>query len=201
MTFKCLTENQRQDIAIFLLEKSKDGVLHHGSVNEAADKWKVDRKTISILWRRATKERPLDESLNVKSKRFGNTNKKRIMPNLDYIKSLKFSERSTIERLSLKTGVSVGTVHSWVVNGFLKPHSSPLHPQLTDQNKVNRMKFCINSLIVDQSAAITFKDMRKIVHIDEKWFYLSRTNHKYYVVEGEELPYRSCKSKRYILQK
>ncbi|XP_074282795.1 uncharacterized protein LOC141607339 [Silene latifolia] len=34
--------------------------------------------------------------------------------------------------------------------------------------------------------------------MDEKWFFVTDDNEKAYVVEGEELPYRSCQSKRYI---
>ncbi|XP_074263988.1 uncharacterized protein LOC141586595 [Silene latifolia] len=34
--------------------------------------------------------------------------------------------------------------------------------------------------------------------MDEKWFYISYDGHKFYVVEGEELPHRSCQSKRFI---
>ncbi|XP_074317044.1 uncharacterized protein LOC141653237 [Silene latifolia] len=36
------------------------------------------------------------------------------------------------------------------------------------------------------------------IHIDEKWFYLTTTTDTYYIVPGEEEPYRSCQSKRYI---
>ncbi|KAK9706156.1 hypothetical protein RND81_07G107700 [Saponaria officinalis] len=200
-----LTEKDRLDIATFLLHKSKDGQLFRGTVLEAALKWNVHRNTISTIWARAKKSQ-LNGSLDVKSKRYGNKNRKRILPDLDYIKTLKFSERSTIEKISLKVKVSVGTVHSWVVDGLLKPHSSPLHPLLTDLNKVNRHKFCLNSISVFQTvnqvnqtdSRLKFTDMSQTVHIDEKWFYLTRTNQRYRVVDGEELPYRSCKSKRYI---
>ncbi|XP_074282826.1 uncharacterized protein LOC141607373 [Silene latifolia] len=34
--------------------------------------------------------------------------------------------------------------------------------------------------------------------MDEKWFYITEGNETVYVVEGEELPHRSCQSKRYI---
>ncbi|KAK9726189.1 hypothetical protein RND81_05G196800 [Saponaria officinalis] len=34
--------------------------------------------------------------------------------------------------------------------------------------------------------------------MDAKWFYITQDNQKVYIVDGEELPYRSCQSKRYI---
>jgi len=36
------------------------------------------------------------------------------------------------------------------------------------------------------------------VHIDEKWFYITVENERYIIVEGESIPQRQCKSKRYI---
>ncbi|KAK9697733.1 hypothetical protein RND81_08G057400 [Saponaria officinalis] len=204
-SYKNLTEIERRNTATLLLQKSVVGSILRGSITEAATQWNVHRNTITVIWNRA-KNSQLEGSLDVKSKRYGNTNKKQISPNFDYIKTLKFSERSSIERLLKKVKVSVGTVHSWVVNGLLKPHSSPLHPQLTELNKVNRLKFCLNSIAVYQTAdqedepspRLKFQDMSITVHIDEKWFYLSRSNRRYYVVDEEDLPYRSFKSKRYI---
>ena len=40
--------------------------------------------------------------------------------------------------------------------------------------------------------------MFNYVHIDEKWFYLTKIKQSYYLTEDEEKPERSCKSKRYI---
>ncbi|XP_074289597.1 uncharacterized protein LOC141614750 [Silene latifolia] len=37
-----------------------------------------------------------------------------------------------------------------------------------------------------------------IIHIDEKWFYMTNPMCRYYIGSNEALPYRSCKSKRYI---
>ncbi|XP_074303211.1 uncharacterized protein LOC141637637 [Silene latifolia] len=140
----------------------------------------------------------------------GNTNRKRILPPIEHIKTLEWGQRDTMERVSKNTGVSVGTVHTWVFKGLLKPHSSPLHPHLTDANKFHRLKHALKCLIVEHVQAdfldlnamsitkIKFAEMSHIIHMDEKWFYISYDGHKFYMVEGEEVPYRSCQSKRYI---
>ncbi|XP_058191991.1 uncharacterized protein LOC131309348 [Rhododendron vialii] len=36
------------------------------------------------------------------------------------------------------------------------------------------------------------------VHIDEKWFYLSKVSERYYLLPQEEEPVRTCKSKKFI---
>ncbi len=43
-----------------------------------------------------------------------------------------------------------------------------------------------------------FIDMFDYVHIDEKWFYLTKGLEKYYLLPDEAEPVRSCKSKRFI---
>jgi hypothetical protein len=44
----------------------------------------------------------------------------------------------------------------------------------------------------------TFKDMHNIVHIAEKWFYMSKKSQRYYLTSEEEDPLRTCKSKNFI---
>ncbi|KAF0747407.1 hypothetical protein AaE_007741 [Aphanomyces astaci] len=36
------------------------------------------------------------------------------------------------------------------------------------------------------------------VHIDEKWFYMTRIKRMFYLAPGEKPPHRKCKSKRFI---
>jgi len=43
-----------------------------------------------------------------------------------------------------------------------------------------------------------FKDMYNIIYIDEKWFYRTRRNQKYYLANDEERPHREVKSKNFI---
>ena len=43
-----------------------------------------------------------------------------------------------------------------------------------------------------------FQDMMNIVHIDEKWFYMSQTTKRFYLAANEIEPHRTCKSKRFI---
>ncbi|KAK9672628.1 hypothetical protein RND81_12G113300 [Saponaria officinalis] len=125
-------------------------------------------------------EKLVGEALDVKSRRIGNKNKKRILPNIDHIKSLDYSLRDTIERVALNTGVLVGTVHSWVKTGLLKPHSSPLHPKLSDLNMEQRLLYSLKSLVVKQEheelfdlnnlpvTEIMFNEMSNTIHMDEK---------------------------------
>ncbi|MCH88251.1 transposase [Trifolium medium] len=43
-----------------------------------------------------------------------------------------------------------------------------------------------------------FKSMYNVIHIDEKWFEMTKKSVKYYLVTDEEDPYRTCRNKNYI---
>ncbi|GJS03048.1 hypothetical protein Tco_0319556 [Tanacetum coccineum] len=43
-----------------------------------------------------------------------------------------------------------------------------------------------------------FTDMFNVIHIDEKWFYMSKPTKRYYLLPDEEEPLRTCKSKKFI---
>ncbi|KAF0685493.1 Aste57867_22629 [Aphanomyces stellatus] len=45
---------------------------------------------------------------------------------------------------------------------------------------------------------MVMNDMLNYVHLDEKWFYLSKATRTFYLVPGEREPERKCKSKRFI---
>ena len=40
--------------------------------------------------------------------------------------------------------------------------------------------------------------MHNIVHIDEKWFYMTKKSVNYYMLQHEDEPLRSCNSKNFI---
>lgn len=44
----------------------------------------------------------------------------------------------------------------------------------------------------------TFKGMYNIIHIDEKWFYMTKKSENYYLLPDEEDQIRTCKSKSFI---
>ncbi|ETV80633.1 hypothetical protein H257_06156 [Aphanomyces astaci] len=78
--------------------------------------------------------------------------------------------------------------------GFLVRHSISIKPQLTEANKAARLKWAFERLGPD----LMVHDMMDYVHVDEKWFYMTRVKKTLYLLPGEEPPHRSTKSKRFI---
>ncbi|XP_074297014.1 uncharacterized protein LOC141627685 [Silene latifolia] len=194
-----LSNEQKDSLVHFLLVNAEEGVLEKGKINEVAKKWKVTRKTVWLWWKRAKVKMRDGESVHLPSRRVGNTNAKRVYIDKEKVMSLPKNNRRSMEKLAAKLGVGYGTVQRWVKSGILKRISSPLHPALTEANKINRLIFSLNSIYVDLSEKlIKFKDMSQQVHIDEKWFYITKEVDRYYVIPEEDVPYRACQSKRFI---
>ncbi|KAF0702046.1 hypothetical protein AaE_016160 [Aphanomyces astaci] len=63
--------------------------------------------------------------------------------------------------------------------------SNYVKPYLTPANIEARLSHC-------------FSNMLDFVHVDEKWFYLTKVKRRYYVYDDEEVATRSVKSKHYI---
>ncbi|KAK9748405.1 hypothetical protein RND81_02G054800 [Saponaria officinalis] len=187
MRAKCLSEKGRHEVGIYLIQRSVNGKLGRGVMVETAAKWSISTRTVCDIWKLASKPLLVGQKFDVNSRRIGNANRKRLLPNVEFIKKIDIKDKDTMYRLHIQTGVSVGTVHSWIKEGLLKPHSSPLHPKLNDVNKIQRMKHALQSLVIEQveqetfdlnaipTTEIKFNERSHIIHMDEKWFFLSQT--------------------------
>lgn len=40
--------------------------------------------------------------------------------------------------------------------------------------------------------------MNHIIHVDEKWFYMTKVNARYYLAKGEKVPHRTTRHKGHI---
>nr|GLL29754.1 uncharacterized protein LOC109190808 isoform X1 [Ipomoea trifida] len=125
--------------------------------------------------------------------------RKRIEIKLEDVAGIPLNRRTTIRTMASALNMSKTSLHRRVKEGSLKPHSNSIKPMLTEENRKVRLQFCI-SMIDSYSDHNNpcFVYMFDRVHIDEKWFYLSKTSQKYYLLPEEEEPYRTCKSKKFI---
>ncbi len=104
-----------------------------------------------------------------------------------------FSKRTTLRSLAAEMDLQISTLWSYLYEGKIKRHSNTIKPVLTDKNKELRFKYCCSNV---QNGR--FNHFLNDVHIDEKWYYLTKTKETYYLLPDEEPPERSCKSKKYI---
>ena len=71
---------------------------------------------------------------------------------------------------------------------------STVKPVLKYHHKINRLKFALSFV----KPNFQFDKMYEYVHIDEKWFYLTKIKNKYFLVPGEDIPNRQVCNKRFI---
>lgn len=193
---KEFTNEQRNGILQFLLQRTIGGKLQRGAIGVAAVKFQCHPVTISRIWKRASESYSSGNwcaNVNSLKKKCGRK-KKNYTDNLERMREIPVNRRSTLMSLSYAIGVPKTTLFRMFKRGEFKRKSSHIKPFLTDENKRERVKFALSKL---QPNGV-FEDMYNYIHIDEKWFYLTKAKKSYYLCLDEEAPYRSCKSKRFI---
>ncbi|KAL6554744.1 hypothetical protein OROHE_007483 [Orobanche hederae] len=114
-------------------------------------------------------------------------------------KYIECSKRGTQESLAFALKVSIGTFSRWIRSGQIRGHNSAIKPDLTMANKLLRMRFSFEQMELDMILnKLRFKDMHNTIHIDEKWFYITRGRRRFYLAPDEEEPHKSCKNKKFI---
>lgn len=79
--------------------------------------------------------------------------------------------------------------------GKIKRVSRTVKPTLMPENKVARLKFAL-SMVNHQTGK--FSNLFNCIHVDEKFFYMTKIKKKFHVLPEEEIPTLTCKSKRFI---
>ncbi|CEG36307.1 uncharacterized protein PHALS_02214 [Plasmopara halstedii] len=164
---------------LFTNSKQKDpersSKLVKGALSVAAMKFGVTADTVSAIWKRAQQFLADGHiSADLGSFKCGHVGRKKKDSDVDKVKVNSPVDRQNIRSLPAKLNMS--------------RHCSS-SPQ-------RRVKFCLSML--DPVQAPLFQDMMNTVHIDKKWFYITKTNAKYYRALGKQAPHRTYQSKRFI---
>jgi hypothetical protein len=196
-----MTDGQRLAAYHMLLVKQKPGLpgqLVRGALKEVAATFNVTRNTISALWKRAhTSLSNGDMVPDIRSKMSGKVGrKKKEIEIVTAIKEIPLSLRQNQRSLSHQLKIPRSTLQRRIKDGDIRAHSSVVKPFLTGYNMLKRLKFCVSML--DPVNPGLFQDMMDRIHIDEKWFYITKANRTYYLAPDEAEPHRTCKSKKYI---
>ena len=138
--------------------------------------------------------------VDVSSQRKGKCGRKPKDIDLAEIPTIPLNKRQTIRSLSWQLGCSPTTLHRKFLLKLIRRHTNSVKPMLKEKNKKDRLEFCLS--MVDEttieSGRPKFKTMSNIVHIDEKWFYMTKKNRNYYLLDEEEEPLRSLQSSKCI---
>ena len=91
-------------------------------------------------------------------------------------------------------GVSKTTVQHWIVASTIHVHSNLLKPILTEERK----KVIDANHFWDPQDPSKYQDMHDHIHLDEKWFFLTREKEWYLLLLDEKNPKCCAKHKSHI---
>ncbi|XP_026415839.1 uncharacterized protein LOC113311209 [Papaver somniferum] len=123
--------------------------------------------------------------------------RKKIQIDLEMMSLIPFGRRTNIRSTTKAFGMSKTTVWRRIKDGSIKAHSNAIKPGFSLKTRIARLKHCLEMLDESVSPAV-FSGMYDRIHIDEKWFYMSKTTQKYYLHPMEAPPVRRCTSKNFI---
>ncbi|XP_028193314.1 uncharacterized protein LOC114378929 [Glycine soja] len=190
---KMLSNEERITIYQLLLQKSVDGKLPQGVKESVASSFSVCRKTIDRIWKRAKES----ETHDVSHKKTKNSGRKRVEIDLSQLREIPLSQRTTVRTLAVAMKTNTSAMYRLIQSGAIKRHLSAIKPQLTEEGKRLRLEFCL-SMLEGIPHDPMFQSMYNIIHIDEKWFYMTKKSERYYLLPDEDKPHRSCKSKNFV---
>lgn len=176
---KNLTDEERNLCVQFILQHSKNGKPKYGRLLEAQNIFQVLKETVARIWKAAREQQAQGIMIHIISKKKGRKRDHNKQPDYPLISSLPLSSRSSFRRMELELDVSRATLSRWYKAGMLRAHTSSMKPSLTEQNKFTRIRFSLEALELDRVMnRLRFSSMHNIIHIDEKWFYITKGSHR-----------------------
>ena len=200
-TAKNLTQADRLALLHFLLERLEGDTLARGALAEAHRQFGYSKPTITILWRKWVARHTASETgewdVTSDKTRNGSAIKYDREELQATVLNMRCRRRRTVRALASGLEISKSHLHRMIkLEGVLVPHSSSLKPKLTEYNKLARVEFCLSERR-DGDPGL-YKDMYNRVHVDEKWFYITKVKDRYYLVPGEAPPQRDSAHKNHI---
>lgn len=201
---KEITTKQKRDGMSMLIGLQKDdGSLPRGAINSTAKKVGVARKAMSRVWNSShtSRERGVIFSPDVNSKKTGVVGKKAVYDKnemVEVMKQIPLVRRMTVRKLASQLGVSHTFLVKWKKEKGIVRHTSSLLTVLTEQNMLWRREFCLSEVVGSVRSGFRYKDMNDRIHLDEKWFYLTREGTGYYLTADETVPQRRTRNKHTI---
>lgn len=169
-----LTYEERRTMLDFLLKRRVDGTtkLMRHAVTDAATEFRVDRRTVTRLWKRAVQSLENgDEVCDVASRKVGRRGRRKRdwTAELQRVKDIPLAQRGSIRALATAVGIPKTTLYE-----LLKEEGNPvinaIKPSLTHKNKLERLRYCMEKVRPNG----LFGDLFNVVHINMKWFTLPR---------------------------
>jgi hypothetical protein len=200
-----LTGLERKRIVAMILSDWKvdnnDQKLRRGAMKFIAGVFHVHPATIRRVWSRALDSFRDPEIRSYAVSPTKNTVARYQRWNHDEVRNeiltIPLFQRRSMRSLSVALNIPLSTLHAMktMKDPVIRPHTSVLKPLLSEEHEFQRVCYAVKyfSPIDDH-----YDDFFQCVHVDEKWFFLTEKQQRYYLTPDEQVPYRSSRSKDHL---
>ena len=206
-----MTDEEAQRLLADLLDQSSmvngKRVLASGAVRNVAKKFKLSERSVRRQWKKALDRREKEGFYSCTSLKQGNSGRKQLYNREELMEAMEQvpgHERGNLRSLANSLGVGLKTV--WMLKmdeKIIHPHTNAIKPFLTDENKLHRIAYAADHVITVNGGSF-YDGMYNEIHVDEKWFFISKETQRVYLTQREkrngDYPKRKCKSKRYLIK-
>lgn len=192
--------NKRAIYEYLLLNFSEQNGIKKGSFASAAEVFDCSEKSVRRVWKagQEAKRNGIEFAASFSPKRKERSGRKPKQIDMEAIGDIPLLQRGSQVGLASAMGISQATVSRKLKIGELRRHSNQLKPSLTAENEKNRVRFVLDFVAPNSFEEPKFVDMVDRIHIDEKWFYLTKTSQTFYLLPEEPAPHRSVRHKSHI---
>ena len=206
--YKELTEKQKRAVLGALLSMRENGHLPRGSYKKIARNLRVSARAVARLWSTAesTRATGIIATPEVKS------NKGHKQPHVIYhreevmeqIKDIPLWKRTTVRNAAKELAIPKSTVQRIIKEDGDGLCSKPnrLKVLLSDEHHIARIQYCFDQMrwhgATSRQGRWFYHDQTDSIHIDEKWFHVTKINNRYILATDEEEPQRKSKNKGHI---
>ena len=171
-----MLKNQWIQMVSMLQMLQTENRMRRGAFTIVTECFSTARLMVHCLWNRVVRTRPHGHIISLEFHSHKKNSGRCPMYLLEFIhkgiKNIPLWKRQTQRKLAASLGVSKTMVHRWIVDSTIRVHSNSLKPVLTEENKVARLIMALDSC--DPQDPMKFLYMMDRIHVDEKWFFLSR---------------------------
>ena len=113
------------------------------------------------------------------------------------LKEIPGRSRKTYHSTAKAMGVALSMVQRMLLHrDVCHVHTSSLKTTLTEENKMSRMELALSFVVKNNTSK--FETMEDLIHIDEKWFYLTKDGQCFIIAADKEEPYRHVQHKSFL---
>ena len=198
---KDLPERSKFAAYIALKALGKDRPVVKADKEIVAQLLGISLRSVEKIWKNAIDQESRNEVPDFSNKRKGRCGRKRRELNLDErVPKVALNKRGTLRGLARSLDIPFATLQRRLAWGDLRRHTNSLKPHLTLENRIRRLIHCIS--MVDEEtileAKLSFIKMGNIMHMDEKWFDMTKRDRTYYLTREEPEPVRTIHNKNSI---